>query len=234
MWRRQFEWYLKATKKTEADEEILVGIFLTLFGVDGLRIYDTFTFATRADAKKIKPVLDLFDYHFEPRRSEVFERFKFLRRHQQTGESFTAWLVDLRNLVKSCNYRNIASVEAIFRDQIVMGVAYPLVREKLLFEQNLLLAKSCDIVRACESSKAQITQIGVSPDTGSVHRILTDIPPTRPDQPSRSSAAAQSNTCRFLNSSSSGQQQSNCNVCGRRHQKNQCRAVRKAKKQFLR
>ena len=225
VWRRQFEWYLKATKKTEADEEILVGIFLTLFGVDGLRIYDTFTFATRADAKKIKPVLDLFDYHFEPRRSEVFERFKFLRRHQQPGESFTAWLVDLRILVKSCNYGNIASVEAMLRDQIVLGVADPLVREKLLFEQNLLLAKACDIVRACESSKAQLTQIGVSPETGTVHRIITDIPPTRPDQPSRSFAAAQSNTGRSSNNSSSGQQQPNCNACGRRHQKNQCRAV---------
>jgi hypothetical protein len=84
-WRRQFEWYLKATRKDETDEEVLVGVLLTLLGVEGLKIYDTFVFATATDAVKIKPVLEKFTAHFEPRRSECYERFKFLRRHQGHG-----------------------------------------------------------------------------------------------------------------------------------------------------
>lgn len=44
-------------------------------------------FAVPANARKITPVLDKFTEHFEPRRSEVFERFKFLRRHQMPGET---------------------------------------------------------------------------------------------------------------------------------------------------
>ncbi len=89
-----------------------MGVFLTLLGVEGLKIYDTFTFAARADTKKITQVLDLLS----------------------------------------------------------------------------LDHKACDIVRACESSKAQLTHIGVTPDTGSVYR-LTDTHPTRSDQSSGSSAA---------------------------------------------
>jgi hypothetical protein len=45
-------------------------------------------FATAGDKKKIQSVLDKFNGHFEPLKSEVFEQFKFLRRHQQPGEYF--------------------------------------------------------------------------------------------------------------------------------------------------
>ena len=69
-----------------------------------VKIYDTFTFTVVADARKIQPVLDKFTDHFEPRRSEVFERFKFLRLHQTPGETLDSWLIDLRGLVKICNY----------------------------------------------------------------------------------------------------------------------------------
>ena len=54
---RSFSWYLKATLKDEKDEEVLVGVLLTLLGTERLKIYDTFTFNTGGDDKKIKPVL---------------------------------------------------------------------------------------------------------------------------------------------------------------------------------
>lgn len=84
IWRRQFEWYLVATRSgLNVDEEQMVGVLLTLLGSEGLKIYDTFVFAPPADARKVVPVLEpiTITAHFEPRRSEVFERFKFLRRH---------------------------------------------------------------------------------------------------------------------------------------------------------
>jgi hypothetical protein len=62
------------------DEEMMVGALIILLGADGLKIYDTFVFANPGDARKIEPVLDKFTVHFEPRRCEVYERFKFLKR----------------------------------------------------------------------------------------------------------------------------------------------------------
>lgn len=151
------------------DEERLVGTLITLLGSEGLKIYDTFTFTVPADARKIEPVLDKFTAHFEPRRSEVFERFKFLRRHQLPGETLDSWLIDLRGLVKSCGYGN--SVDSVLRDQVVLGVADPLVREKLLYENDLKLDKACDIVRACESSKAQLSQFSAPVATDAAHAV---------------------------------------------------------------
>lgn len=48
-----------------------------------------------------------------------------------------SWLIDLRGLVKTCGYGT--SVDSVLRDQIVLGVADPLVLEKLLYEKNLFL-----------------------------------------------------------------------------------------------
>ncbi|XP_045036724.1 uncharacterized protein LOC123477448 [Daphnia magna] len=157
MWRRQFEYFSLATRKDETDEEVIVGVLITLLGVEGLKIFDTFVFTSAGDAKKIKPVLDKFGDHFEPLKSEVFERFKFLRRHQLPGESFDSWIVCLRGMAKGCNYG--ASVESVLRDQVVLGVADSQTREKLLFEKTLTLAKACDIVRSCEASRAQLSQM---------------------------------------------------------------------------
>ena len=42
---------------SKKDEEVLVGVLLTLLGTERLKIYDTFTFNTGGDDKKIKPVL---------------------------------------------------------------------------------------------------------------------------------------------------------------------------------
>ena len=139
MWRRQFEYFILATRKDETDEEVIVGVLITLLGVEGLKIFHTFVFATAGDAKKIKPVLDKFGTHFEPLKSEVFERFKFLRRHQQPGESFASWIVCLRGMVKGCNYG--ASVELVLRDQVVLGVADSQTREKLLLKKRWICQK---------------------------------------------------------------------------------------------
>ena len=81
-----------------------MGVLLTLLGVEGLKIYHTFVSTPADDGKKIKPVLGKFTEHFEPRRSECYERFKFLRRHQGQDESCETWLVDLRRLMKNCEY----------------------------------------------------------------------------------------------------------------------------------
>lgn len=71
--------------------------------------------------------------------------------------------------MKSCGYGN--SVDSVLRDQVVLSVADPLVREKLLYENDLKLDKACDIVRACESSKAQISQFSAPVATDAAHAV---------------------------------------------------------------
>ena len=220
VWRRQFEWYLKATRNDEQDEEVLVGVLLTLLGSEGLKVYDSIAFATVADSKNITSVLTKFSAHFEPRHTEVIERVKFMQRHQLPGETFDTWLVDIRALVKNCNYGNTAATEGMLRDMIVLGIGDPIVREKLLYEDNLNFSKACDVARACESSKRQLSQFGVK-EPPNVHQLATGGAKPKHFNSSNSSSIDKQRG----GGSQADQQFINCPKCGRRHKKNQCRAA---------
>ena len=171
-------------------------------------------------------MLDKFQAHFEPRRSEVFERFKFLKRHQLTGETLDTWLIELKSLIQSCGYPANA-VESVLRDQFVLGVADPLVREKLLYENDLKLAKACDIIRACEASKSQLTIINTPSTAESAHavRSFDRKPSSRPDYRPSTSKHPPTSTAQTLPSTQphSDSQQGKCSKCNRYHKKNQCR-----------
>ena len=151
---------------------------------------------------------------------KVFERFKFLRRQQLPGESFDAWIVSLRSMVKSCGYG--ASGDSVLRDQIVLGVLDSQTREKLLFEKTLDLSKACDIVRSCEASRSQLSQLS------------TDLTTRRPDESDswvseksgrKGVAGGGNQQKRSGNSGGSGQSLVNCAGCGRPHVVGGCSAA---------
>ncbi|KAI9554977.1 putative uncharacterized protein K02A2.6-like [Daphnia sinensis] len=177
-WRKQFEWFILATRKGEKDEDVLVGVLLSLLGRDGVTfVYETFVFADALDGKKIKPVLDSFSSYFEPLKCEVFDRFHV--------------------------------VNSILRDQIVLGVASDAVREKLLYEHGLSLAGACSIVRACESSSSQLSQIKSRSDA--IHAVQKKAPRER----SRQHLSSTTPPSGFIS----------CSNCGRRHKKGDCTAT---------
>jgi hypothetical protein len=74
----------------------------------------------------------MFDAHFHPRKSQTFERYKFLTRHQREGESCESFLLELQSLIATCEYDT--QRDSILRDQIVIGVSDIKTREKLLFD----------------------------------------------------------------------------------------------------
>lgn len=150
-----------------------------------------------------------------------------MRRHQLPGETLDTWLIDLRSLVKSCGYTAGAGVETVLRDQLVLGVADPLIREKLLYENDLQLAKACDIVRACEASKAQLNLINTPLVTESAHSVrnFDRKPNSQPGyrQPSSTQQPTSAAPSPFQPQPPSDAQQERCNKCNRRYKKNQCR-----------
>ena len=194
-----------------------MAILLTLLGAEGLKIYNTFVFTTNGDENKIKPVLDQFKEHFEPRRSECFERFQFLSRRQGRNESCETWMVELRGLMKNCDYGNKA--DSILRDQLVMGVADPSTREKMLFEKDLKLDGAINILRACESSKPRTERMRSAESSAVVvHRLSAKNGQQSSSHQSTSSAKKMEEN---------GTRDKQCSNCGRRHPKLNCLAADK-------
>ena len=141
---------------------------LTVIGEDAREVYSTFTWDAEGDGTKIDPVLTKFQQYCQPRRNIPFERYKFNRRAQEVGESYDHYRTALRKLADECEFGTITPDE-ILRDRLVFGVRDAKVRERLLHQANLTLAKTDEICRAAESTSQQLKL--VEPQEQTVHTV---------------------------------------------------------------
>ncbi|KAK4013936.1 hypothetical protein OUZ56_026484 [Daphnia magna] len=118
--------------KNKEDEDVQVGVLLTLLGLEGPRIYETFTWSAAAN-----DVLTLIPSHGKVR--------------LLNATSFSL-VINGRSLIATCEYD--AQRDSILRDQIVIGFADVKTHEILLFDPQLTLKTAIEIFRACESSSA--------------------------------------------------------------------------------
>ena len=148
-----------ATELNKKSEPVQVATLLTVVGEEAREVFATFTdWAEEGDDAKITPVLEKFAAYCEPRKSVPFERYRFNKRAQELGESYEQYRTTLRKLAESCEFREITPDE-ILRDRLIFGIQDDKVRERLLREPRLTLAKTDEICRAAESMAVQMKMI---------------------------------------------------------------------------
>ena len=119
----------------------------------------------------VKPVLRKFAEYCQPRKNVPFERYKFNKRTQESGESYEQYKTTLRKLSEACEFDTITPNE-ILRDRLIFGIHDTKVRERLLRETILTLIKTDEICRAAESMTEQMRIVGQSNNaTTSVHAV---------------------------------------------------------------
>lgn len=217
-WIEQFDFYMLATERDKKSGKIQVATLLTLMGPDAMEVFRSFQFAADGDKDNISKVKEKFEGYYTPRVNETFERYKFLKRKQQAGESFECFLADLTNLIGTCAY-NVAERDNILRDQIVMGVYSNTVREKLLDQEKLTLAKAAELCRANEVTSHLIAEM-TGGNAESVHAVHSHRPTK---QKFKGSTTKSSTTTRKL-SSTEGGMITDCKYCGGKHKYGACPA----------
>jgi hypothetical protein len=163
-WKRfhgQWQNYVKATKIDKEDADRQAAIFLACVGSDAYDIYTTLEFESEDDREKPDKLIEAFERHCIGEVNEIYERYVFNKRQQQPGESFDAFLGDLRRLVKTCGYGTVE--ESTIRDRIVLGIRDDATRKKLLQTRTLDLAKAVDICRSSEATTRQLKDM-TAPD----------------------------------------------------------------------
>ena len=131
-----------AIELNKKPEPVQVATLLTVIGEEAREVFATFTgWAEEGDDAKIVPVLGKFTAYCEPRKSVPFERYRFNKRAQELGESYEKYRTTLRKLSESCEFQSITPDE-ILRDRLIFGIGDVKVRERLLREPNLSLAKT--------------------------------------------------------------------------------------------
>ena len=150
--------YALATELNTKSEPVQVATLLTVIGEEAREVFSTFVWTTDGDSAKITPVLDKFATYCQPCKNIPFERYRFNRRMQEPGESYDQYSTALRKLAEGCDFAHITS-EEILRDRLVFGISDNKVRERLLRESMLTLAKTNEICHAAESMSVQMKMV---------------------------------------------------------------------------
>ena len=89
-WEKQFAFYFAAAELSKKPKKTQVAILLHCAGPEAQDIYSNFVFANNDDDSldtNWEHVLTKFRDYCEPRKNEVFERYKFWQRDQREGET---------------------------------------------------------------------------------------------------------------------------------------------------
>ena len=163
-WKRfqqKLELYLVAIQKDSAGHKTRVAILLTVAGTEALELYNTFTFV-EADKNehgvvKFESVIQKFADHCDPKKNETYERYVFRSRVQKELEPIATFITDLKVKARTCSFED--KKDGIIRDQIIIGVLDTKLKERLLREKDLTLAKTEELCRASEAAHDQMERI---------------------------------------------------------------------------
>lgn len=164
----QFQHFMIAADLEETSDARKTSIFLSLVGSEAFEIYQSFTFTTNAERQDVDVIIQKFDNYFIGEKNVTYERYVLNNRSQEMGEKFDEFLMDLRKLIKSCDYGEIT--DSIIRDRIVCGIADDVTRRKLLQTRNLDLNTAIDICKAAEMAGQQMKSLKSEDTVHAIHK----------------------------------------------------------------
>lgn len=154
-WRkfiRNFEIYMKAGELTTKSNSIKVNTFLNAIGEEAVEIFDTLQLTEEARGL-YESVVKAFADFCTPKKNPVYERFMFYQRKQKDGETFDSYLIDIKRLVRTCEFNDRET--EMLRDQIVMGTNDSKLQTRLLEIATLTYDAAVEKCRANEATREQ-------------------------------------------------------------------------------
>ncbi|KAK2858314.1 hypothetical protein Q7C36_006233 [Tachysurus vachellii] len=108
--------------------------------------------------KTFGELVDLLKEHFNPKPSEIVQRFKFNSRSRDEGEnSAITFYSVLRKLAHDCNYGE--KLTEMLRDRLVCGINDDRIQRRLLAESELTFEKALKIAQALETANKDVKDL---------------------------------------------------------------------------
>ena len=167
-WKKWDVWdaYETVTKLNEKESKFRVATFITCIGAEALEVHKGLLFRSGDERQDINVVLNLWNSHCIGH-INIYERYRFNNRKQESRESIDVYATALRALAATCEFEFGALKDEMIRDRLVCGITENSVRRKLLQEPKLSLEKCLDICRSAEATSAHLKVIsGQSISTG--------------------------------------------------------------------
>ena len=201
LYTERLEYYFEAND-LQHNEAKKKAILLTCCGATTYELLKNLLQPEKPADKTYDALVRILDKHFNPKPSQIMQRYRFNTRHRQPGETVATYVAQLKKLGEHCNFH---SLEEMVRDRLVCGIADGRIQRRLLQEPDLDYQKALDIALAMELANQDITHL--QQQQHSTHHIKrvhqTPRPSHKPTRPTSSPCYRcgadnhTSDTCKF-------------------------------------
>lgn len=176
----RLQFFMEANGVT--DEGKKRATFLSVVGPSTFQLLRSLIAPANPADKSLKDLIEVLSAHYNPKPSEIVERYKFHSRVRRPAESVGTFLSELRALSVYCNFG--PSLNDMLRDRLVCGINDDQMQKRLLSEPKLTLEKATAIAQSMESAAMNVRQLqGAKPtqESSGVHKVGSSTPhtPTR-------------------------------------------------------
>ena len=197
----RMEHYFSANEIEDDDQER--DIFLSVCGKNIYKLIMDLLAPVKPGTKSLADLTKLVKDHRDPVPSEIVQRYKFNSRTRHTDESVRTFIAALRNLSEHCNYGD--TLNAMLRDQLVVGIKNDRIHIRLLAEPSLTFDKALEIATAMETAEKNAQDIQASGINATVPKPVNKV----------SKMSTRNNLPKF--------KQGDCYRCGGNHKAAQCK-----------
>ena len=148
-------------------------MFLTVIGSHLYKLLRNLVSPNKPAEKSYEELTTVLKQHLVPKPIVIAERLKFRKQIQKSGENIATYLVSLKQLAETCDYKQF--LDEALRDQLVCGLRSEAIQKRLLTEAELDLKKALKISQAMEAATRQTMELQGATPVDSTHngQILT-------------------------------------------------------------
>lgn len=110
--------------------------------------------------KTFQELVLLMKNHYDPKPSEIVQRYKFDSRARKPNETVMEYVAKLRRLAQDCNYGN--TLQQMLRDRIVCGINDDRIQRRLLSEADLTFDKAMSIAVSANKNVLDLQTSGAA------------------------------------------------------------------------
>ena len=219
----RLEQYLLANGVTADDKKRAI-----LISTSGPRTYQLMKSLLAPDkptSKTFDEIVKLMKDHFQPKPSEIVQRFNFHSRDRRQGESIATYVAELKKLSEHCNFGNSDALDLMLRDRLVCGINDKRIQRSLLSETKLSYKRALELAQAMEAAERDTQELLCNKPAG-VNNVQSNSSQRKGTQSSsgiscyRCGGGHRPSDCRF--------KEATCHFCGKRgHITTVCRRAKR-------
>lgn len=170
MWKQEFTIFLKAARLEEASSDAKASLLLNTIGKVGIIAMQDMEFDNPdKDQQNFEILMQKFDDLFDPPKREIEERYKFYTRSKKNNEPIEAYITDLKEKAKSCNFGDLT--ESLIRDMVILDIKDKHMRKMMFEEKNLDLTKLTLLYKQYELHTEKMKEVSKKTATENVQQV---------------------------------------------------------------